>query len=250
LTAARGTQEELRALFGTELLERVQLLDRNLDQLMASSAGRERALLETATFFEAHRLKGAAGTLGLHELESVAAELARSFDGTRTGENDVDVDVVEAARRKLSSAAAELRAAGVEQPGSKEAAGATCTVLHVEDDPVISAFVERVLVRQPSAKLVSARTGEAALRAARERSPDLVLLDLRLPDMRGVDVFRLLREDPATRGIPVVITTGGGMSGEVEHLLADGALGCLEKPIDIHRLRELVDGFVAAKASS
>jgi CheY-like chemotaxis protein len=120
-------------------------------------------------------------------------------------------------------------------------------VLHVEDDPVISMFVERVLARHPQAKLQSVRTGEAALRAARERSPDLILLDLRLPDMRGADVFRRLREDPATREIPVVITTGGGMPGEVEQLLADGAAGYLEKPIDLRRLRELVDGFITAQ---
>jgi CheY-like chemotaxis protein len=116
----------------------------------------------------------------------------------------------------------------------------TCTILHVEDDPVISAFVERVLARQPGASLLSASTGAAALRLAREQSPDLVLLDLRLPDIPGEQVFHRLRQDPDTRDIPIVITTGGGFPGEVERLLAGGAAGCLEKPIDLQELRELV----------
>ena len=121
-----------------------------------------------------------------------------------------------------------------------------CKILHVEDDPVISTFVERVLARQPGATLLSASTGAQALRVAREESPDLVLLDLRLPDMPGTAVFQRLREDPETRRIPVVITTGGGFPGEVQRLLAEGAAGCLEKPIDLNALRDLVGSFSEA----
>ncbi|MGH2361062.1 MAG: response regulator, partial [bacterium] len=71
---------------------------------------------------------------------------------------------------------------------------------------------------------------------AREHRPDLILLDLHVPDLRGDELLRLLREDPRTEDIPVIMLTATAMPKEMERLLAAGARAYLTKPIDIKAL--------------
>jgi CheY-like chemotaxis protein len=73
----------------------------------------------------------------------------------------------------------------------------------------------------------------------------LVLLDLNLVDLPGAEVLQLLRDDPLTADIPVAIVSADAMPRQVQRLLSSGAVAYLTKPIDIHRLLELVDDAVA-----
>jgi CheY-like chemotaxis protein/HPt (histidine-containing phosphotransfer) domain-containing protein len=221
--------------------DRAAAVDDLLGRLASVEAGSERAELERALFQEAHRLKGAAGTLRLGRLEAVAGELASSFVGPRSGDGPLDVDVLAAARRELAAAADDP----LELPAEATAgvAAGSLTVLHVEDDPVTVRLVGRSLEREPGVTLLAAAQGADAVELARTHRPHLVLLDLHLPDMAGADVVARLRQDPATAEIPVVITSGGGEASEVQRLLATGVRAYLEKPLDFRRLRELVTSF-------
>jgi CheY-like chemotaxis protein len=70
--------------------------------------------------------------------------------------------------------------------------------------------------------------------------PDLVLLDLHLPDIHGAEVLELLRANPTTRDIPIVVTSADATPGQIERLLAAGADAYLTKPIDIPQFAEVV----------
>jgi two-component system, OmpR family, phosphate regulon response regulator PhoB len=100
-------------------------------------------------------------------------------------------------------------------------------VLLVEDSRFLRLATERALARA-GYEVSTADNGEVALRVAREKRPDLILLDLLLPKMTGTDVLKALKSDPATAGIAVVVVSG--MSGKnAERLRRDGAFAFLGK---------------------
>jgi two-component system cell cycle response regulator DivK len=81
-------------------------------------------------------------------------------------------------------------------------------------------------------RVAEATTATDALIAARAEPPDLVLMDVALPDMDGVEALRLLRSDPLTKDVPVVAVTAFAMKGDRERLLDAGFDGYVAKPID------------------
>ncbi len=102
-------------------------------------------------------------------------------------------------------------------------------VLIVEDDPNSLYMMERY-ARSSGCQRLCTTSGEKALALAREKQPDVILLDLGLPDIPGWDVLRTLRADPTTCQIPVIICTALDQSGEADRALAANA-GYLHKPI-------------------
>ncbi len=121
--------------------------------------------------------------------------------------------------------------------------GSPC-VLYIEDVVANVQLVEEVMRRRPGARLISAMLGGVGLDLAREHHPDLILLDLHLPDIDGAEVLRRLRADEATRGIPVVILTADATMRQLEELLAAGAARYLTKPISVAKLLEVLDQFL------
>jgi CheY-like chemotaxis protein len=79
------------------------------------------------------------------------------------------------------------------------------------------------------------------LELAQQHHPDLILLDLHLPDMRGEEALWHLLNDPATSDIPVVIVSADATPGQVERLKEAGAFAYLTKPLDVHSFLDLVD---------
>lgn len=100
-------------------------------------------------------------------------------------------------------------------------------ILLVEDSKFLRLATERALARA-GYEMSSAVDGEEALRVAREKLPDLILLDMLLPKMSGPDVLKALKEDASTRAIPVVVITGMSQKNAAR-LQEDGAFGFLEK---------------------
>ena len=100
-------------------------------------------------------------------------------------------------------------------------------VLLIEDSKFLRLATERALTRA-GYEVNTASDGEGALQTAREKQPDVILLDMLLPKMSGLDVLKALKSDPATAGIAVVVLTG--MSGKnAERLQKDGAYAFLGK---------------------
>jgi CheY-like chemotaxis protein len=100
-------------------------------------------------------------------------------------------------------------------------------ILLVEDSKFLRLATERALTRA-GYEVSSAADGEEALRVARQRSPDLILLDMLLPKMSGPEVLKALKEDAFTQAIPVVVITGLSQKNAAR-LQEDGAFAFLEK---------------------
>jgi CheY-like chemotaxis protein len=100
-------------------------------------------------------------------------------------------------------------------------------ILLAEDSKFLRLATERALARA-GYEVCSAADGEEALRLAREKLPDLILLDMLLPKMSGPDVLAALQKESLTKAIPVVVMTGMSQKN-AERLRKDGALGFLEK---------------------
>jgi len=111
-------------------------------------------------------------------------------------------------------------------------------------------LVERILTRRPAVTLIPAMVGAVAQDLARDRRPDLVLLDLHLPDMTGEEVMRRLRADPATSHIPIVVLSADATQDHIDRLLADGATAYLTKPFAFGDLLRTVDDLLAERQSS
>jgi signal transduction histidine kinase/ActR/RegA family two-component response regulator len=115
------------------------------------------------------------------------------------------------------------------------------TVLYVEDMVENIRLVEQILKQRPSVTLIPAMLGGVALDLARQHHPDLVLLDLHLPDMPGEQVLNRLRADPATSNIPVIILSADATQHHISQLTAAGANAYLTKPISVRALLHIID---------
>lgn len=105
------------------------------------------------------------------------------------------------------------------------------TVLLIEDDRLLRELVAEVLGTS-GCRVETAADGAEGLRRARARTPDLILMDLALPGIDGLETTRRLRSDPRTREIPVVALTAHAMAGDRERALAAGFDDYFSKPID------------------
>ena len=93
-------------------------------------------------------------------------------------------------------------------------------------------------------RLLHAPEGALGVEMAREYRPELILLDLHLPDVSGEEVLRRLWQDPLLRAIPVAILSADAMPGQTKRLLASGAKAYLTKPIDVAQVLQLVDDWL------
>jgi two-component system cell cycle response regulator DivK len=113
------------------------------------------------------------------------------------------------------------------------------TVLHVEDNELNRKIV-RDLLRSTSYRLIEAVDGEAAVAIAQEQRPDLILMDVQLPKMSGIDATRKLRADPTTAKIPIIAITSFALSGDEQRAKGAGASAYLAKPYSPFTLLEMV----------
>jgi two-component system, cell cycle response regulator DivK len=119
-------------------------------------------------------------------------------------------------------------------------------ILVVEDNERNLKLIRDVL-QFAGYEIVEATSGEQGVALAQDCEPDLVLMDLQLPQMDGTEALRLLRESPRTRDVPVVAVTAFAMREDRERAFGAGFDGYLQKPISIRALPEQVRGFLAAK---
>jgi len=112
-------------------------------------------------------------------------------------------------------------------------------ILIVEDNPKNLKLVRDVL-QVRGYRTIEAGTGEEGVQLAREQHPALVLMDIQLPGIGGVEAFRQLRADPVTRTIPVIAVTASVMAQERQKVMAAGFDGFQGKPISVRELLETV----------
>ena len=121
------------------------------------------------------------------------------------------------------------------------------TILYIEDNASNTELVEQILLDQrPSIHLVSSTKGAQAVPLSIEYAPDLILLDLDLPDMNGFEVINLLLAEEKTKEIPVVVVSADAMAHQIERLMKAGAKDYLTKPLDIRAFLQVVDEYVGS----
>jgi two-component system cell cycle response regulator DivK len=114
------------------------------------------------------------------------------------------------------------------------------TILVVEDN-LHNLKLARLVLQRAGHEVMSAESGEAGLALARERPPDLVLMDVQMPGMDGLSATRLLKANPLTAHVKVVALTALAMKGDAERILAAGCDAYLAKPYHYNDLLSAVD---------
>ena len=118
------------------------------------------------------------------------------------------------------------------------------TVLIVEDNELNMKLFNDLLEANGNATLRT-RSGVEAVALAREHMPDLILMDIQLPEVSGVEVTRWLKEDAALRHIPVIAITAFAMKGDEEKIRQGGCEAYLSKPISVAKFLETVNACLA-----
>jgi two-component system, cell cycle response regulator DivK len=117
------------------------------------------------------------------------------------------------------------------------------TILHVEDNEFNLKIVRQLLSRT-SYRLIEAINGEEGVATAQHELPDLILMDIQLPKLSGLDATRQLRADPRTANIPIIVITSFALSGDSDKAKGAGASAYVTKPYSPRQMLELIRKFL------
>lgn len=148
----------------------------------------------------------------------------------------------------VAVAPTRTRPAGEHDPGcrnpaivvARQLAKRRAAVLCIEGNLPCLTLLERILEHHDAGELIPATTATIGLKLAHDHHPDLILLDLHLPDMSGTEVLKRLKTDQPTRDIPVVVLTANASKGRAEHITQLGAAAYLTKPLDVPRFIDAI----------
>jgi len=124
------------------------------------------------------------------------------------------------------------------------------TVLYIEDNPANLKLVAQILGRRPHILLITAHTAELGIELARERHPDLILLDINLPGVDGYRLLEVIRKEAGLEGTPVIALTANALSSDIEQGMAAGFSDYLTKPLNVDRFFGLLDRFLTSRSSA
>jgi two-component system, cell cycle response regulator DivK len=123
------------------------------------------------------------------------------------------------------------------------------TILLIEDNEQ-NLYLTTFLLEQNGFKVVPARSGPAGIELAGRIQPDLIILDIQLPQMDGYAVARVLRQNAALKDVPIVAVTSYAMVGDRERILEAGCNDYIEKPINPDTFRSQIETYVKARPAS
>ena len=115
------------------------------------------------------------------------------------------------------------------------------TLLYVEDNPANLELVEQLIARRPDLRLLSAADGHLGVEFARAYQPELILMDINLPGISGIEAMKILREDPATAHIPIVALSANAVPRDIQRGLDAGFFSYLTKPIKVDEFMSALD---------
>jgi two-component system, cell cycle response regulator DivK len=118
-------------------------------------------------------------------------------------------------------------------------------ILYIEDDPPSILLVKKLL-EFSGYRFINESSGLSGIRTAKEINPDLILLDIDLPDIDGYQVARRLKTAVETGGIPIVALTSSAMKGDREKALSAGCDGYIRKPIDVSNFTDLIELYLGS----
>jgi PAS domain S-box-containing protein len=147
---------------------------------------------------------------------------------------------------ELNSSAEPQLEVDATQPAAAELApvdrGATLrTLLYVEDNPANLKLIQQLIARRSNIRLLSARDGNMGIQLARTHQPEVILMDINLPGISGVEALKILREDPATEHIPVIALSANAMPRDIQKGLQAGFFRYLTKPIRVDEFMDTLE---------
>jgi CheY-like chemotaxis protein/two-component sensor histidine kinase len=201
------------------------------DQGLGLSSEQQAALFQPFNRLGAERTRIEGSGLGL----VISRDLMRAMGGRLTVQSQLGQGAVFSLVLPLASDAAfrePVAAAAIERPVQAGAPGKRC-VLYIEDEPINVMLMEEIFRRQPAWTLRVATDGQQGLQLARTHQPDLLLIDMNLPDMNGLELLRQLRADAATQQLRCVVLSADAQPEQVSTALAAGFSDYWTKPIDV-----------------
>jgi CheY-like chemotaxis protein len=125
--------------------------------------------------------------------------------------------------------------------GNNQGNVALRTLLYVEDNPANLMLVEQIIEAHPHIRMLSAHDGNLGISLARIHLPDVILMDINLPGISGIEAMHILRKDPATAHIPIVALSANAMPRDIEKGLEAGFFRYLTKPIKLNEFMNAMD---------
>jgi CheY-like chemotaxis protein/anti-sigma regulatory factor (Ser/Thr protein kinase) len=158
---------------------------------------------------------------------------------SRVGEGSMfwcELDSAEEPRLEVQNGEAETFV-----PFQVSAGGVRHTLLYVEDNPANMSLIEQIIERRSDIRLLTAVNGTLGIELARASLPEVILMDVNLPGISGIQALKILREDPATAHIPVVALSANAMPRDIAKGLAMGFFRYLTKPIRVREFTETLN---------
>ena len=125
------------------------------------------------------------------------------------------------------------------------------TLLYVEDNPANLELVEQLIARRPELRLLSAADGNLGIEYARAYQPEVILMDINLPGISGIEAMKILRADPLTAHIPIIALSANAVPRDIAYALEAGFFNYLTKPIKVNQFMDALDvALIFSKTAS
>lgn len=221
-------------------------------QLVVGDSGRGLSAEQRARLFQPFErlgaeLEGIAGSgIGLAIVQRLVERMGGCIEVDSTPGSGSEFCVWLPATGEAS--AGQAATAAVPQPRATAAGSAPLTVLCIEDNAVNCSLIEALFAMRPQQTVLRmAADGASGLALARAEPPDLLLLDMQLPDLHGLEVLRRLRTDPRTAGCTVIGLSANVLAEDIQAALAAGCDDYWTKPIDVPRFLAGIDAQIARR---
>ena len=183
----------------------------------------------------------------------VSKRLVELMGGTIGVESTVGVGTVlwiELLATEAPQGSFETHKPQIVEPTAAPADVGVYTVLYVEDSPANQDLVAKLIARRPDMRLLTAVNAVLGIELAHSAHPDVILMDIHLPGISGIEALRILREDPATKDIPVVALSANAIPEDIKKGLETGFFRYLTKPVKLTELMNTIDAALESADKS
>ena len=178
------------------------------------------------------------GVIGVESTVNVGSEFWLELGGD---------DISQATLRFPRGGSRAVGGAGAEENAHSNSLAyglASHTLLYIEDNPANMTLVQQIMHEYPQVNVLTATTGNLGIEMARTRMPDVILMDINLPDINGVEALKILREGVTTQHIPVVALSANALARDIQAGLAAGFFRYLTKPLKVDELITALDDAI------